>query len=117
MRILVTASRDWNDYITIKRKLLEHAKGNRNVTVIHGDCPTGGDRIADAVATELGWAVEKYPADWQQHGKSAGPIRNVLMVRKGAHVCVAFIKGQSRGATGCADLAEKAGIPTDRVKG
>lgn len=117
MRILVTASRDWTDKETIHRQLLEHVKGNRDVTIVHGDCPIGGDQIADEFAEKNGWIVERHPAEWERYGSAAGPIRNTKMVRQGAHICLAFIKDNSRGATGCANLAEKARILTVRIYG
>jgi len=117
LRILVTGSRDWDDRETIKQALREAAQGfhMENVTVIHGHCPTGADHLAEHyAATWLGLSVERHPADWNRYGKSAGFRRNAEMVQSRPDICLAFIKGGSRGATHCADLAEKAGIPVRR---
>ena len=129
MRILVTGSRDWDDIYEIicalEDAVLEWLEGagielipgilyNADVTVVHGACPTGADLIADNQAKSMCWNVEDHPADWRKHGKAAGPIRNQEMVDAGADICLAFIKDNSRGATGCAEMAEKAGIPVRR---
>lgn len=117
-RILVTGSRDFDDSDLIAFQLGwaagEGAREGRRVTVIHGACPTGADAMADRLARDHGFTVEPHPADWRGHGKAAGPIRNRGMVQAGADVCLAFIKDGSHGATGCADMAERAGIPVRR---
>jgi hypothetical protein len=118
MRILVTGSRDWDDLWILETAIQQEwwKRGGTafNVAIIHGDCPTGADKMADAVALKARFRVERHPALWAKHGRAAGPIRNREMVEAGADVCLAFIKNKSRGATGCADMAEKAGIPTRR---
>ena len=114
-RILITGSRDWGDWRTITKALIDAADGKpRPVTVVHG-CARGADFLAAHAARKLGWEVEDHPARWDRDGKAAGPIRNQAMVDLGADVCLAFIKDGSRGATHCADLAEKAGIPVLRL--
>jgi len=111
MRVLVTGSRDWTDENTIHGVLYEEIMRNAGAILVHGACPRGADAIADSLW--LG-AVERHPADWKTHGKAAGFRRNAEMVNLGADVCFAFIRNGSKGATHCADLAEKAGIPVLR---
>jgi hypothetical protein len=82
--------------------------------VVHGACPTGGDAIADRIATDLGLTVERHPARWRRYGRSAGYRRNAAMVAAGADVCLAFIRDASPGASMTARLAEEARIPVRR---
>lgn len=113
--ILVTGSRNWSDLALVKKELnlLKDLWGTE-VTVLSGQCPTGADRMCENIAREFGWKLKLYPADWNQYGKSAGPIRNKQMVDHGADICLAFIKDGSRGASGTAKLAEEAGIEVKR---
>lgn len=134
IRILVTGSRTWTDEPEI-RKALEYYRWGYQlyaepyaVTLVSGACPPrwvnqpdgtlafvkGADRIAEEIADGFGWTVERYPADWDRYGNSAGHVRNYDMVKLGATVCLAFIENASKGATGCARMAETAGIPVRR---
>lgn len=127
-RILVTGSRTWDspgrvaaaiDY-TYAHLAPEDVS---RVVVVHG-AAMGADMLAAQYVLEHRDAFEvdgiliedePHPADWKQHGKRAGFLRNAEMVRMGADACVAFIKDRSKGATHTADLADRAGIPTLRV--
>jgi len=133
-RVLVTGSRNWPTAQTVASALNDihdRLTPGRALVVVHGACKTGADFDAHAWCLRrqhLGDPVleEAHRADWITHRQAAGPIRNQLMVSLGADVCVAFIgpctspkchrsePHGSHGATGCADLAEQAGIPVKR---
>jgi hypothetical protein len=114
-RILVTGSRTWTDTEIIRNALLESAAKNW-ITLVHGACPTGADDIADRFGRFCQWQVERHPADWGRYGRSAGFRRNAEMVALGADLCLAFIRDGSKGASNCADLAERAGIEVRRFE-
>lgn len=96
------------------------------------DDPTPADWDHCADRCRPGHRIRKRPGDIYHPGllpdycPAAGPRRNGTVVAKGADQCLAFIgpctnrrcrrpePHGSHGATGCADLAEKAGIPTRR---
>jgi len=126
--ILITGSRDWDNFESIKHRIIqaiaewlqenpEYSKIPMSewLTVVHGGCPRGADRLADIFARNtLKCKVIVYQADWKKYGKRAGPVRNLQMVQKSnADACLAFIKDRSSGATGCRDAADKFGIATE----
>jgi hypothetical protein len=118
VRILVTGSPDWDDPDIVHAALtaLTAARGFGHV-IVHGGCPTGPDAIVDVLArrwAHLGTTVERHPAQWRRHGRSAGRRRNTAMVHRGADLCLAFIRDSSPDAAMTAILAEEAGIPVVR---
>lgn len=116
-RILVTGSRDWTDQHAVWAALADAARPvapEQKLVIVHGACPTGADAMADEWARSYGAAIEAHPANWAKYGRRAGPIRNAVMVARGADVCLAFIKDRSRGASYTASLAEAAEIPVRR---
>lgn len=132
-RVLVTGSRDWTNEEVIRHQLTRAwLTVEGPFVVVHGDCSTGADWIAsDWVANmleaEMG-DVREEPHRAEDFGPwpQCGPIRNRHMVQLGADACLAFIgpctssrcrrpePHPSHGASGCADFAEAADIPTRR---
>jgi len=87
LKVLITGDRNWNNKTAIKREL---SKFPPETIIIHGGA-RGADKLAGEVAKELGFQVQEYPADWQKHGKAAGPIRNQEMLEKESpEYCIAF---------------------------
>ena len=114
MRVLVTGSRNWKYQPVIEAAFLNQvvSKHPDSVTVIHGDCPTGADALADKIARDLHFDVIKYPANWSKYGKWAGPKRNIEMVEnEHPDICLAFPLGVSKGTRHCMKVAKEAGIP------
>lgn len=110
-RVLITGSRTWTDAGVIAGVLAGHYRDG--AVLVSGACRRGADALAEEYWGLLGGEVERHPADWEHFGKRAGFRRNAEMVNAGADVCVAFIRGDSRGASHCAGLARAAGIPVE----
>ncbi|MQA17862.1 MAG: DUF2493 domain-containing protein, partial [Pseudonocardiaceae bacterium] len=96
-RVLVTVSRTWTDWQTMRAALAEQW-GDGTAVLVSGGCPRG-DRDAERIWTGWGGTVERHPADWRRHGRAAGFRRNAEMVATSADICLAFIHDQSRGAS------------------
>lgn len=117
MRLLVCGSRKWTD-----RDAVFHC-----LDVLHGRTPVdvlifGGARGADTLAREWGTAreipkQECYHANWNKHGRAAGPIRNAHMLRVGKPDCaIAFrLPGRSPGTRDMIQRLRKAGVPVTVV--
>jgi hypothetical protein len=107
-----TTDRDWHVIFNV----LDRAHRDKPITLI----VQGGARGADAVAAE--WAkhndvrVMEYVADWKTQGRSAGPIRNRLMIREQKpDVVIGFSNKpleQSKGTKSCLQIAGEQGVPT-----
>lgn len=127
MRILITGSRDWDNAKSINYRILEAVEGWIDshpglrkdqpltwVTVVHGGCPTGADKLADIFSRRiLGKDAEIFEADWKTFGRSAGFKRNYRMVMSDPDICLAFVRNKSKGTTDCRDQAKKRQIPTE----
>jgi len=59
--------------------------GAERVEIISGGC-RGVDRCGEILAERRGFALRIFPADWDTHGKKAGPIRNQQMIDYAAEV-------------------------------
>lgn len=93
MRVLVTGDRHWTDGQGIRYILQQvpnlYKRSVEDLTLVHG-AARGADTLAAYHATLLGWRIDPFPADWNAHGRSAGPIRNRAMLDSGVDICFAF---------------------------
>lgn len=110
-RVLVCGDRNWDDEAAIERELRKHDID----VVIHG-CARGADSQAGRVAYRLGIPVLEFPAQWDEFGRAAGPIRNKKMLVEGKPTLVlAFHEdiSSSKGTANMVKISHKAGVRTN----
>lgn len=94
-KVIVAGSRKYDDYDTLREKcdtILSKKLTDPNVQVIVvSGSATGADSLGEKYAAERGLSVERFPADWEKYGKSAGPRRNAEMAAV-ADALIAFPK-------------------------
>lgn len=120
MRVLICGDRGWcNDRIsaqfaTMRAYIYSLPLGT---IVIEGEAK-GADQLARNLALDRGLEVVRFPADWKQYGRAAGPIRNKQMLVEGKpDLVVAFHDNieASKGTKNMLKQAQKAGIPTEVI--
>lgn len=108
MIFAVTGGRDYQNFALVCQVLDALLTRVPDLHLIHG-AARGADTLARCWAESHGVPHTPYPADWTQHGKSAGAIRNRQMIQEGKpELVVAFPGG--RGTQDMVDASTKAGI-------
>lgn len=101
----MAGSRGFNDYELLKHTLDTVLKNKEGIEIVSGTA-RGADKLGERYAHEKGYPVKRFPANWDLHGRSAGPIRNREMAEY-ADALVAFYDGSSAGTKSMISLAEK----------
>jgi hypothetical protein len=83
-------------------------------TVISGGA-RGADTVAHMVAKKLGYRTKTFRADWNEHGKKAGIVRNLAMLDEEPDLVIAMWDGESRGTKHTITEARKRGIPVEMI--
>ena len=115
-RVVIAGCRDYENYEQAKEFIdicLSNVRKENEIIIVSGGA-RGADAIGERYAKENGFAVEKYPADWEKYGKSAGPIRNKQMAEIADYV-ICFWNEKSKGTKSMIDFAKKLNKPV-RIK-
>jgi hypothetical protein len=113
MNILIAGGRDFTNLELMKDVINNwHTNNpiNQDEIVIISGMAKGADSLGLILAHEYGLKVEKYFANWNAHGKSAGYKRNVEM---GEVTDMAFLfwDGLSKGTKHMLDILDEKSIP------
>lgn len=119
MRVIIAGTRHLSraHYDIVERTMASLIEdGGWKVTEVVSGGARGADTLGERWAKEHGIPVEVFLADWEAHGRSAGPIRNRQMAEyasagTGGGALVAFpATSGSMGTKSMIGLAEKAGL-------
>ncbi len=111
MKIAIVGTRNFSrlDLIKTQLSIIYTKFGTDNITIVSGGC-RGVDKEAEEIAKTFGFKTEIYNADWDKHGKTAGPIRNSEIVEH-SDIFIVFWDGQSRGTRDTINKVIDAGKP------
>ena len=107
-RVVVAGCRDYNNYFLLSRelkKLIKNLDKDHEIIIVSGGA-SGADSLGEKFAKKHNLKIEKYPAEWDKYGRSAGPIRNYKMAQV-ADLVVVFWDGKSRGTKNMIECAER----------
>ncbi len=113
MKLLVCGGRDYRDERDLFR-VLDAIRLEHPVSMVIQGGARGADQLARTWAERRLIPFAEYPADWNRHGKAAGPRRNQQMLDDGRpDLVVAFPGG--RGTDDMIRRAHDAGVPVQSV--
>lgn len=106
MRVIVAGSRSITSYEIVKKAI---ESSGFEITQIVSGTARGVDTLGEQYAKNNGIDIARFPADWENYGKSAGYRRNVEM-SKNADALVAIWNGESKGTGHMVDIANDKGL-------
>lgn len=112
MRIIVCGGRRFGN-THFAYAVLDELHAATPVTGVIDGGATGADLIGNRWAFHRGVSRTTVPAEWQEYGRAAGPLRNKKMLDLKPDLVVAFPGG--RGTENMIALAEKAGVRVVRA--
>ncbi len=107
-KVIIAGSRDYTNYAQLCSIVDRELAGIEEVEIVSGGA-RGTDALGERYAKERRCALKVFPADWDQWGRAAGPIRNEEMADY-ADALIAFWDGRSAGTRDMIRRAEEKGL-------
>lgn len=110
-KVIIAGGRDFDQWPLLKKKcdrVLDKKRKEFDIEIVSGKAK-GADSLGEKYAELKGYRVKEFPADWDTHGKKAGPIRNGQMADY-ADALIAFHDGVSRGTANMIKQAKEKGL-------
>ncbi len=103
-KVIIAGSRDIFDIAAVRLAIVTAVAAGLQITEVVCGCAPGVDSIGRGLAQVSGIPVNEFVADWETHGRAAGPIRNEAMASH-ADALILIQKDNSRGS---ADMLRRA---------
>jgi hypothetical protein len=115
MKLIIAGGRDIKVSKEFIKEVLRHNHlyFGRNNEIVSG-CANGIDLCGEEYANHWNIDVKRFPADWETHGKAAGPIRNKQMAEY-ADALLLIWDGESHGSANMKKEMLKLGKPVYEV--
>jgi hypothetical protein len=120
VKVLVCGGRDFHDALLLVNVLdvliPRESKENIKYEIVSGGAH-GADTIAKQYAKLRSFTYKEFPANWDEHGKSAGYIRNAEMAEyiQDNGFVIAFWNYKSKGTEHMIRLARQKNIPVNII--
>ena len=105
MKVIIAGGRDFDNYNLLKEKCNNILSNATNIEIVEGGAK-GADTLGKRYGREKEYLIVTFPANWDEHGKAAGVIRNRQMAEY-ADCLIAFFDGKSRGTKNIIEEARK----------
>jgi hypothetical protein len=109
MRVIIAGSRSITAFGVVERAILSSPFSGKITEVISGTA-CGVDRLGERWAKENNIPIKLFPANWSEHGKGAGRLRNSEMAMY-ADALIAVWDGESRGTRNMIEAMQRLGKP------
>ena len=111
-RVVIAGCRDYNNYEEAKIFIdycISDIRKDYTVIIVSGGTQ-GADALGERYARENNFKIERYIAEWDKYGKSAGPKRNKKMAEISDFV-ICFWDEKSRGTKSMIEYSKKCDKP------
>ena len=110
-KVIIAGTRTFADYPLLCSSCDKYLsqKGQTHDIIIVSGTARGADRLGEQYASERGYQVQQFPADWEKNGRAAGYMRNADMANY-SDALIAFWDGQSKGTLNMIKTARKKGL-------
>ena len=106
MKTIIAGSREG---VTLSDVISAVGKCGWQLSSVVSGTARGADRLGEEFASSVGLQIQRFPADWDKHGKRAGYLRNTEMAEN-AEALIALWDGKSRGTKMMIETATKKGL-------